>query len=89
MPRISNDKHPELREGEIFLCNERWDFYNRLPFKSKRKGFYAYDPGGCLVGTGGFGHPFPIFVREDDRYDGSTPLEYLVEYLEKSLRWPR
>ena len=51
---MSDKEHPELRDGEVFLCdvhsNEAW---NCIKYKSKRAGVLAYRGSGDYV---------PVFV---------------------------
>ena len=43
-------KHPELREGEMFLSNADIEGYSRIGWKTKRSGMVAYGTNGKPVG---------------------------------------
>lgn len=54
-----NDTHPELRPGEVFLCNvvPRTLEWRNIPYKTKRLGNQAYDVGGKAIAFA------PVFVQ--------------------------
>lgn len=56
----ANQKHPELKDGELFLSNTNGDAKN-IPYKSKRFGSVAYDIDGNIIPGSR-----PIFVLEDE-----------------------
>ena len=67
----SNRRHPELREGEIFLINliidpeskkDETGWYENIPFQSKRLGDQAYQTGGEPLEN----KWKPLFVNEED-----------------------
>ncbi len=41
-----NHRHPELHEGEIFLCNDSGEGFRRSSYATKRLGERAYGPDG-------------------------------------------
>ena len=64
-----NEKHPELKGGEIFLTNSTLEDYNcRIGWKTKRMGEIAYDTDGAPIND-----LFPVFVHlseiREDRKD--------------------
>lgn len=63
---VTNETHPELREGEMFLMNATPSDYNQIGYKSKRAGVAAYDTEGNRVKTGYVF--FPVFVQKAE-YD--------------------
>ena len=38
-----NDKHPELKKGEMFITNSEYYKYFKIGWKSKRIGIQSYD----------------------------------------------
>ncbi len=64
-------KHPETREGEIFLCNITPSGFNQSKWKTKRKGEIAYDSHGKDISSTGL---YPIFVSRQELIDnGQDP----------------
>ena len=57
-----NDHHPELMEGEIFLCNARLE--NFIVWKTKRRGSIAYTINGER--TNPINGLYPVFVRASE-----------------------
>jgi len=74
-----NDKHPECYDGEMWYCNSSLEYFNSIPFKTKRKGVTAYDRNGQVVSG------FPVFVNINDHVDGLTPQEYFERQLNDSI----
>jgi hypothetical protein len=60
-----NDAHPELRGGEIFLTNCRWDEYMQIGWLSKRSGLHAYSIYGKEVAG-----LLPVFVQKKEYEKG-------------------
>lgn len=62
-------KHPELVDGEVFLCNSNVrDFYS-LGYKSKRWGIQSYDIfNEPIRGNGSYPGIYPVFV-DNKEYD--------------------
>lgn len=56
-----NETHPEMREGELFLINATWAGYERIRWKTKRRGLQAYTEQGEEV-TG----YIPVFVQRKE-----------------------
>jgi len=58
---LEGKKHPELKDGEIFLTNSTIEGYPHLVWKTKRTGMIAYDindvPVKGLV---------PVFVQQSE-----------------------
>jgi len=58
-----NTTHPEIREGEIFITNIHADFmygdgFNKINWKTKRKGNVAYTTDGRIDKDG-----YPVFIQ--------------------------
>ncbi len=64
-------RHPEIREGEIFLTNSTVKEYEKVGWKTKRMGYIALDVNGNIIdSTSGL---FPVFLQKkeyDDYYKG-------------------
>lgn len=70
---MSNDnqkwKHPELIEGEIFLCNSNVRDFSSIALKSKRWGFQPYDIYNDPIRNKGTPQDiYPVFV-DSKEYD--------------------
>ena len=62
-------KHPELTEGEIFLCNSNVKDFGAIRFKSKRWGFQPYDIYNDPVRNKCSGPDvYPVFVDRKEYY---------------------
>lgn len=61
-----NEKHPELREGEMFLTNCDKRVYQSISWRSKRKGMTAYTIHGEIIKSSY--RFFPVFVQKQE-YD--------------------
>lgn len=68
-----NQNHPEQRENEVFLTNLNKEYfenllpeefryaYERIGYRSKRKGVTAYDVNGNILHGS-----YPVFVDKDE-----------------------
>lgn len=56
-------KHPEQREGEVFLTNSDWKTYHQIGWNTKRAGYQAYD----IYNKPLFGERlYPVFVKRSE-----------------------
>lgn len=74
--RNYNERHPELKEGEMFLTNFGCDPYDytRICWKTKRKGYRAYTINGEYVED-----MTPIFVQRKEYEDGMKKYKAVKE----------
>lgn len=56
-----NDKHPERKSGEIFLCNTSMKGYADIGWASKRIGEQCYLSSGEL-----FNGLYPVFIKKSE-----------------------
>lgn len=63
---IIEGKHPETKDGEMFLTNATKDDFQRIGWKSKRMGNIAYDVNGNSIDP--INALFPVFVQKQE-YD--------------------
>ena len=59
-----NDRHPELRAGEVWLANVATDgdlVFGNLPYQTKRLGEKAYSSSGMEIADGR-----PVFVQKEE-----------------------
>lgn len=60
--------HPELKEGEEFLCNANLESYRDIKFKTKRRGVMIYNQDGTPIQSPIFStlSVFPVFVKKEE-----------------------
>lgn len=61
-----NQKHPEIKEGEVFLTNGTVREFHGIKCESKRLGNQAYDTKGEMITRLGLR---PIFKKEGDEHE--------------------
>jgi len=60
--QFDQQKHPELMEGEIWVSNCSEDSYDKIGWKTKRRGEIAYDVNGKVVREF-----FPVFIQASEK----------------------
>lgn len=63
-------KHPELKEGEMFLCNSAIRDFGGIGWKTKRMGIQAFD-----IYRNKIKYIFPIFVQKKEYDEGMKQYE--------------
>ena len=60
-----NVEHSEIEDGEMFLSNITEEDYQKIGWKTKRRGNIAYDKSGnIIIGL------FPVFVQKQEYDEG-------------------
>lgn len=58
---MDQQKHPEIREGEVFVTNCMPSVFPQIGWKTKRRGIVAYDRDGTPVKE-----MFPVFIQQSE-----------------------
>ena len=61
MSKDYNKKHPEIKDGEMFLYNSDIKLFHNIKWKTKRRGTQAYTM--CGKPFNGY---FPVFVSKEE-----------------------
>ena len=64
-----NAEHPELEDGEMFLSNTNEEGYQRIRWKTKRRGEVAYNIDGIIIDKQSI-NLFPVFVQKQEYDEG-------------------
>ena len=71
-PEFDWQKHPEIKQGEIFLTNSTLEDYNNIGWKTKRRGIVAYDINGNVIKG-----LFPVFILREEYLKGNDMRKFL------------
>jgi hypothetical protein len=59
-------KHPELEEGEVFLTNATIDEFDKIGWKTKRRGEIAYDINNNPLSPINQPDLYPVFAKQSE-----------------------
>jgi hypothetical protein len=63
---FDQQKHPELRPGEVYITNSSASDYHQIGWRSKRAGSVALDSLGRPISNRAWQGAFPLFARAEE-----------------------